>query len=122
MFYFIQAYLVLSIGIAITGGLHAGWIAGLSAIGTSAFSLIAGGGLKSVFRWGDKDQKIYCPLIAAVLMGLVYWMSGNFSVQFFGHSLTGITWGCIGFAICFVCTDEKLAGEQQEEITKKIKE
>jgi len=109
MFWPISIYLLLSLAIALTGWLDAGFTVGLSAIGTSVLSISAGGGLKASLLWGDKAQKIGGPLIAAIVMALALWISRGFSVQLSGYILSGTMWGWIGFVICFVFASKKLA-------------
>jgi hypothetical protein len=109
MFWPIYVYVVMSLMIALSAWSNSGFSVGLSAIGTSTLSLIAGGGLKAALWWGDKAQKIAAPIIAAIVMALVYWISHGFEVQLFGYVIAGALWGFIGFIICFVFTNKKLA-------------
>jgi hypothetical protein len=109
MFWPVYIYIVISIVIAVSAWSNSGFAVGLSAIGTSALSLIAGGGLKAALWWGDKSQKIAGIIIAAVVMALAYWISHRFSAQLFSYSVTGELWGFIGFVTCFVFTNKKLA-------------
>ena len=57
MFWPIHVYILMSIGIAISGWANAGFAVGLSALGTSGLALSAGGGLKASLWWGDQTQK-----------------------------------------------------------------
>jgi hypothetical protein len=109
MFWPIFVYLLMSIAIAATAVSNAGWSAGLSAVATISLFLVAGGGLKASLWWGDKSQKIAGPIVAVLLVALAHWLSGGFAVHLFGYFRSGGLWGWIGFAICFVFANKKLA-------------
>jgi hypothetical protein len=110
MFWPIFAYLVMSIVIAGSAGLKVGLSVGLYAIATSSLALIAGGGMKASLWWGDKAQKVGGSVIAFALMALAQWLFSGFTVQLFGHFLSGGQWAWIGFVICFVFASKTLAG------------
>jgi hypothetical protein len=78
---------------------------------TSLLFLVAGGGLKASLWWGDKAQKIGGAVVAVLLAAFAQWLASGFSVQLFGHPLSGGLWGWIGFATCFVFATKKLAGQ-----------
>jgi hypothetical protein len=104
----ITTYFFASIAIAVSAWSNGGWTAGLSAFGTGAVSLVAGGGLKASLWWGDKAQKIGGLVIATILMALSsYFMAPRFSVHLFDFTATGQEWGWLGAAICFLFTDKK---------------
>jgi hypothetical protein len=109
MFWPIYIYLIMSVTIAGSATYHVGWSAGLRAIAVSFLFLVAGGGLKASLWWGDKAQKIGGCVVAVLLAALAQWLSSGFSVQLFGHPLSGRLWGWIGFAVCFVFANKKLA-------------
>jgi hypothetical protein len=48
-------------------------------------------------------------VVAVLLAALAQWLSSSFSVQLFGHSLSGALWGWIGFATRFIFANKKLA-------------
>lgn len=106
----ILIYVLVSPVLAISAGINAGWSAGLCTAGTSALSLVAGGGLRASL-WGDKAQKIGGFVIAAIMMFLaLHFLAPSFSVRLFGFALTGQEWGWAGAIITFLFTDQKLAG------------
>lgn len=109
MFWPIYMYLIASLAIAGSAAYHVGWSTGLLAIAASSLFLVAGGGLKASFWWGDKAQKIGGSVVAVLLAALAQWLSSGFSVQLFGQPLSGGLWGWIGFAVCFVFANKKLA-------------
>jgi hypothetical protein len=109
MFWPIYMYLIASLAIAGSAAYHVGWSTGLLAIAASSLFLVAGGGLKASLWWGDKAQKIGGSVVAVLLAALAQWLSSGFSVQLFGQSLSGGLWGWIGFAVCFVFANKKLA-------------
>lgn len=109
MFWPIYIYLILSTALAGSAVLNASWSAGLYAITASFLFLVAGGGLKASLLWGDKAQKIGGSVVALLLVALAQWLSNGFSVQVFGYHLSGGLWGWIGFAVCFLFANKKLA-------------
>jgi hypothetical protein len=84
-------------------------VGGIYTITASFLFLVAGGGLKASLWWGGKAQKIGGSIAALLLVALAQWLSSGFSVQFFGHHFSGGLWGWIGFAVCFVFANKKLA-------------
>jgi hypothetical protein len=110
MFWPIFVYLIMSLAIAGSAAFKARWSVGLYTIGTSALFLVAGGGLKASLWWGDRTQKFGGLFVALVLAAVAQWLSSGFSVRLFGYSLSGGLWGWIGFAICFLFADRRLAG------------
>jgi hypothetical protein len=109
MFWPIYMYLIASLAIAGSAAYHVGWSTGLLTIAASSLFLVAGGGLKASLWWGDKAQKIGGSVVAVLLAALAQWLSSGFSVQLFGQPLSGELWGWIGFAVCFVFANKKLA-------------
>lgn len=39
------------------------------------------------------------PIVVVLVLAIAYWLSGGFSVQFFGVHLSGLVWGIIGAEI-----------------------
>jgi|SRR5215467_2326874 len=89
MVWIITIYLFLSVAIAIAGAMKAGVVVGLSAFGGSFVAVVSAGGLKFGLFWGDRAQKIGIPIIAVLLLTFAYWLSGGFSAQLFGVTLSG---------------------------------
>ncbi len=81
----------------------------LCLFGTSMLSLTAAGGLKFGLLWGDKSQRIGVPIVALLIFAIAYWLSAGFSVQLFGHYISGLTWGIIGAAIGLLFINRKMA-------------
>jgi hypothetical protein len=109
MFWPIYVYLIASLAIAGSAAFNVGWWPGLYTIATSFLFLVAGGGLKASLWWGDKAQKIGGSVVAVLLAALAQWLSSGFSVQLFGHPLSGGLWGWVGFTVCFIFANKKLA-------------
>ena len=102
-------YMNASLVVAILAGLNAGWIAGCSAFGASALSMIAGMRLKNVLNTKpqtrvDRDLKFGAIITAVAALGIAYWLSSKFSVQLFGHVVDGVVWSAGGALGCFLLT------------------
>jgi hypothetical protein len=110
MFWPIYVYVIASLTIAGSAALNAGLGPAAYAITTSFLFLMAGGGWKASLLWGDKAQKIGGSVVAVLIVALAQWLSSGFSVDLFGHALSGAAWGWIGFVICFVFATRKLGG------------
>jgi hypothetical protein len=108
-FWPIFIYFVMSIAIAGSAAFNASWHAGVYTITASFLFLVAGGGLRASLWWGDKAQRIGGTIVAVLLVVLAQWLSRGFSVQLFGHYLSGQLWGWIGFGVCFLFVNKKLA-------------
>ena len=112
----ITVYFISSLVISVSAFFNAGWLAGLSAFLTSFFAFIAGSRLKSLVFWEDwragrsQDMAIAGVLGSVCLIAVAYWLSSNFSITLFEQHLNGTIWGCVGFVVCFICTDKKMAG------------
>jgi hypothetical protein len=109
MFWPIFVYVVMSVAIAVSAGIHAGFWVALHAAGGTILALSAGGGLRASLR-GDRTQKIAGGIIALAFMGLAVWVSTGFSATLFGVHIIGPIWAGIGFVICLVFADKKLTG------------
>ena len=107
MLWFIYIYWLISMVIAFTA-FSAGWQAGLSAIGTTLLSVIAGAGLRGSL-YGPKWQKLAGLGLAVVLIGIAHWIGQGFSAHVFGYDFTGTEWGWLGFLICFLCISKRFA-------------
>jgi len=113
MFWPIYIYLILSTATAVSAVFNASWSVGIFIITGSFFFLAAGGELKASLWWGDKVQKIGGCFIALLLVVLSQWLLSGFSVQLAGYHVSAVSWGWIGFVICFVFADKALAGCRQ---------
>ena len=105
----ILIYVWFTFFIAISAVYNAGWAAGFYAFATSLIFIVVGASVKASVWWGDRAQKIGSPIVALLPLALAQWLSSGFSAQMFGYHLTGSLWGWIGFAICFVFTNKRLA-------------
>jgi len=103
----IYIYVLISLVIAFTA-FSAGWRAGLSAIGTSFFAFVAGAGFRRGL-YGTTRQKVAGLGLAVGLMSITHWVGQGFSVHVFGYDFTGMAWGWLGFAICFLCITKRFA-------------
>ena len=103
----IYMYVLISLVIAFTA-FSAGWRAGLSAIGTSFFAFVAGAGFRRGL-YGTTRQKVAGLGLAVGLMSITHWVGQGFSVHVFGYDVTGMAWGWLGFAICFLCITKRFA-------------
>ena len=103
----IYIYVLISLVIAFTA-FSAGWRAGLSAIGTSFFAFVAGAGLRGGL-YGDDTAKSGRVGASRRLMSITHWVGQGFSVHVFGYDFTGMAWGWLGFAICFLCITKRFA-------------
>jgi hypothetical protein len=104
----IVGYFFLTIGVAISAFFHAG-TAGLYVFIASFLFLVAGGGIKSMVLYGDRNQKIAGPIVGLLVGALAYWLSTGFSVQLFGIYMSAAVWGAIGFLIAIVFAPRRLA-------------
>lgn len=100
-------YVILSVMLAISAGVHAGLLTGIAYAGGSLLAISSGGGLRANLL-GPPKQKIFGSLIAAVLLAAGLWVGTHFSAQFFGVNVSGPVWVCIGAAIVFLFVDKKM--------------
>jgi hypothetical protein len=109
MIWIITIYLFGSTAIAVSTGISAGFLAGLSALGTGFLAVIAAAGLKFGILRGNRQQLLGIGLAAVAVLATCYWLSLNFSVQLFGTHMSGLEWGCIGATVGFICITKQMA-------------
>ena len=111
----IALFFLFTLVLAISAVIQAGWAAGLSLLAVSLLSLIAGVRIHSAVRCEDwskgeaRNLAIVGIIISVAIVAVTQWLlASRFSVQFFGHQLSGETWGWISLAIGCVLPDQKI--------------
>jgi len=104
--YWLVFYVFASIAIAITAGIHAGWGAGLSAIGASLIALFAGSAIRTEIgsspKSGAARDMRWAGIISSVIaLAFAGWISRYFGVQIFGYFISGTIWAAAGAVIGF---------------------
>jgi len=102
----ISIYMIASIAIACWATFNNGWTTGLCAIATSVLYVIAGARFKAIalHQDGGKGEgrarhfaiRFRGIMACFGIMLLAEWPARNFSLQIYGHVLSGKLWGLIG--------------------------
>lgn len=89
------AYILISLGIAVVTAFTAGIGPALSLFGTAILSAFAGGGLKVGILYKERGSLVIC----LILLPIIYWLSGGFSITILGIVLSGQTWAVLGLLL-----------------------
>ena len=96
-----MVYAALSFAVAIQALFRAGPLSGLCAIFAPLLMGVAAGGMKAMFFWGSRNQKILGAVTAFLIGAAAVRLAPGFSVHAFGRSLGGPAWTVIGGALAF---------------------
>ncbi len=102
---------ILCSGFMAFNSIAVGWGVAFSIIGSSLFSVGAGGGLRGslYFEFGHGVAGF---IMALIFMGIAYkWLGPMYSVGLWGNHLSGQEWSVIGFMVGFVFTPREFAGK-----------
>jgi hypothetical protein len=89
------AYILISLGIAVVTAFSAGIGPAFCLFGTAILSAFAGGGLKVGIFYKERGSLIIC----LILLPIIYWLSGDFSISVLGTTLSGQVWAFLGLLL-----------------------
>jgi hypothetical protein len=65
-------------------------------LGMQALAPAATGGFKAAFFVGGRGMKVAVSIIAALVLGLAYWLALGFEAGLFGMDMSGVAWIVVG--------------------------
>ena len=101
----IMVYAVLSVAVAIEAVFLAGPWSGLCAILAPPLMATAAGGMKAMFFFGSRNQKIFGVVVAFVVGAAAVRLAPGFSVHVLGRSFGGPAWTVIGGFLAFFASN-----------------
>ena len=97
----ILVYAALSLVVAIQTTFRAGLWSGVCALLAPPLMATAAAGMKAMFFWGGRNQKIFGVVVALLIGAISVRLAPGFSVHVFDRSFGGPIWTVIGGFLCF---------------------
>ena len=101
----IMVYAVLGIAVAIDAVFRAGPWSGVCAILAPPLMAIAAGGMKAMFFFGSRNQKIFGVVTAVLIGAAAVRLAPGFSVHALGYWFGGPAWTVIGGFLAFFASN-----------------
>ena len=101
----IMVYAALSVAVAIEAVSLAGPWSGVCAILAPPLMATAAGGMKAMFFWGGRNQKIFGVVTAFLVGAVAVRLAPGFSVYVPNHSFGGPAWTVIGGFLAFFASN-----------------